>query len=138
MSPASYLTAPPRDAALIVAPYARKTVVTMREMALLTWVSLLFLVVAVVGSIAYAAARGLRAWRAFGRLSRTTSAAIGDVLETAAEAEKHAVAFTEGTEKLTAALARLERSRARLAVIQAAATQARSSFGSLRGAVPRK
>ena len=138
MSPASYLTAPPRDAASIVAPGVRKTVVTMRGMALLTWISLLFLVVAIVGSIAYAAARGLRAWRAFRRFSRTTSTAIGGVLETAAEAERHAVAFTEGTEKLSAALAHLERSRAELAVIQAAAAGARSSLLSFRGVVPRK
>ncbi|MDX6453550.1 MAG: hypothetical protein QOH16_3599 [Gaiellaceae bacterium] len=138
MSPASYLTAPPRDAASIVAPSVRKTVVTMPGMALLTWISLLFLVVAVVGSIAYAATRALGAWRTFRRFSRTTSAAIGGVLETAAEAEGHALAFTEGTEKLSAALARLEQSRARLAVIQAAASQARTSLSSLRGAVPRK
>jgi uncharacterized membrane protein len=138
MSPASYLTAPPRDAASIVAPYARKTVVTMRGMALLTWISLLFLVLAVVGSIAVAATRALRAWRTFRRFSKTTSAGIAGVLETAAEAERHAVAFTEGTEKLSAALAHLERSRAELSVIQAAAMKARSSLFAFRGAVPRK
>ncbi len=110
----------------------------MLAMALLTWISLLFLVVATVGSIAFAATRALRAWRAFKRFSRTTRAAIGGVLETAAEAERHAVAFAEGTEKLTAALAHLEQSRAELAVIQAAAAEARSSLGALRGAVPRK
>jgi hypothetical protein len=110
----------------------------MLGMALLTWISLVFLVVAVVGSIAFAASRGLHAWRTFKRFSRTTSAAIAGVLETAAEAEQHAVAFTEGGEKLSAALARLEQSRAELAVIQAAATEARSTLSSLRGAVPRK
>ena len=110
----------------------------MLEMALLTWISLLFLVVAIVGSMAVAASRGLRAWRTFKRFSHTTSAAIAGVLQTAAEAERHAVAFTEGTEKLSAALTRLEESRAELAVIQAAATEARSSLTSLRGAVPRK
>jgi hypothetical protein len=110
----------------------------MPEMALVTWICLLFLVVALVGSIAFAATRGLRAWRTFRRFSRTTSAAIDAVLETAAEAERHAVAFAEGTEKLSAALAHLEQSRARLAVIQAAATHARSSFTSARAAVPRK
>jgi hypothetical protein len=107
-------------------------------MALLTWISLLFLVLAVVGSIAYAVSRALRTWRIFRRFSKTTSAAIADVLETAAEAEQHAVAFTEGTEKLSAALAHLEQSRAELAVIQAAAADARSSLSALRGAVPRK
>src|SRR5665213_108195 len=75
----------------------------MVGMALLTWISLLFLVVALVGSIAVAASRGLRAWRTFKRFSKTTSVAIEAVLETAAEAEQHAVAFTEGTQKLSAA-----------------------------------
>jgi hypothetical protein len=107
-------------------------------MSLLTWVSLLFLLVAVVGSIAFAATRALHAWRTFRRFSKTTSAAIENVLETAAEAERHAVAFTEGTERLSAALAHLEQSRAELEVIQAAAAEARSSLTSLRGAVPRK
>jgi hypothetical protein len=110
----------------------------MPGMALLTWISLLFLVLAVVGSIAVAAVRALRVWRTFRRFSSATSAAIGGVLETAAEAERHAVALTEGTERLSAALARLEQSRARLAVIQAAAGQARSSLRAFRGVVPRK
>jgi hypothetical protein len=110
----------------------------MLGMALSTWISLLFLVVTLVGSIAFAASRALRAWRTFKRFSKTTSTAIEGVLETAAEAEQHAVAFTEGTQKLSAALARLSESRARLAVIQAAAGEARSSLSSLRGAVPRK
>jgi hypothetical protein len=107
-------------------------------MSLLTWVSLVFLVVAVVGSIAVAVSRGLRAWRAFQRFSKTTSSAIGEVLETATEAERHLAAFTEGTEKLSAALKRLEESRAGLAVIQAAAAEARSSLFAFQGAVPRK
>jgi uncharacterized membrane protein len=107
-------------------------------MSLLTWLSLLFLVVAIVGSIALAASRGLRTWRTFRRVSTTTSSAIADVLNTAAEAERHVVAFTEGTEKLSAALARLEESRAELAVIQAAAAEAQSSLFAFRGAVPRK
>src|SRR5260221_14576039 len=110
----------------------------MREMALLTWISLLFLVLALVGSIAVAAVGGLRAWRTFRRFSRTASAAIAGVLETAAEAERHAVAFSEGTAKLSAAPAHLEQARAELAVIQAAATEARSTLFSFRGAVPRK
>jgi hypothetical protein len=110
----------------------------MVEMALLTWFSLLFLVVAVAGSIAVAALRGLRTWRTFRRFSRTTSSAIGEVLQTAAEAERHAAAFSEGTAKLSAALAHLEESRADLAVLEAAAAEARSSLFAFRGAVPRK
>ncbi|MFL5962403.1 MAG: hypothetical protein ACJ757_05865 [Gaiellaceae bacterium] len=107
-------------------------------MALLTWISLLFLLVALLGSVAIAAYRGLRVWRSFRRLSKTISAAVRKVLETAAEAERHAVALSEGTERLSAALARLEESRAELAVIEAAAGEARSSLLSFRGTVPRK
>ena len=110
----------------------------MPGMALLPWISLVFLVVAVVGSIAVAAVRALRVWRTFRRFSSTASAAIGGVLETAAGAEQHALALTEGTERLSAALARLERSRARLAVIQAAVGQTRSSLLAFRGLMPRK
>jgi hypothetical protein len=110
----------------------------MRGMALLTWISLLFLVLAFVGPIAVAVSRALRAWRTFKRFSKTTSTAIEGVLETAAEAEQHAVAVTEGTQRLSAALARLEESRAQLAVIQAAAAEARSTLFAFRGAVPRK
>jgi uncharacterized membrane protein len=107
-------------------------------MSLLTWVSLLFLVVAIVGSIAVAASRGLQTWRTFRRFSKTASSAVAMVLATAAEAERHAVAFTEGTAKLSAALAHLEKSRAELAVIQAAAAEAKSSLFAFQGAVPRK
>ena len=107
-------------------------------MTLLTWISLLFLVLAVVGSITVAVVRALRVWRLFNHFSRTTSAAIDGVLATAAEAERHALALTEGTERLSAALARLEQSRARLAVIGTAATRARSSLLAFRGVVPRK
>ena len=53
MSPASYLTAPPR----VAAPNC--STVTMREISLLTLFSLLFLVVAIVGSGAVLVLRGL-------------------------------------------------------------------------------
>ena len=110
----------------------------MPGMALLPWISLLFLVVAVVGSIAVAGVRALRVWRAFRGFSSATTAAIDGVLETAADAERHALALTQGTERLSAALARLARSRARLAVIPGAAAHARASLFAIRGVVPRK
>jgi phage-related minor tail protein len=138
MSPASYLTAPPRDAASIVAPSGRKTAVTMLGMALLSWISPLFFVVAIVGSIAVAVARGLGVWRSFRRFSKVTSAAIGNVLDTATEVERHAVALAAGTERLDAALTRLEESRAQLAVIRAAASEVGAPLSAARGAVPRK
>jgi hypothetical protein len=106
-------------------------------MALLTWISVVFLILAAAGSIAVAGSRGLRAWRTFRRFSSTTSSAIGDVLAAAAEAERRADAVTDATEKLSAALAQLNKSRAELAVIEAAAAEAKSLLA-FRGAVPRK
>jgi hypothetical protein len=110
----------------------------MVEMALLTWISLLFLVVAVVGSTVVAATRALRTWRAFKRFSRTTSSVIDDVLESSATIEERVGRLDDKTAGLTAALAQLERSRAELAVIRAAASDAQSSLLWFRGAVPRK
>src|SRR5436305_388565 len=87
MSPASYLTAPPRVAAQSVAPPGSEdTVVTMAGMALLAWISLDFLVVALVGSVTVAVLRGLRAWRLVRAFPDASSLARGDVSLTAAVA----------------------------------------------------
>ena len=110
----------------------------MLEMALLTWISLLFLAVALIGSIAVAASRGLRTWRTFRRFSSATSSAIGDVLQTAGEADAHAARVSENVARLTAALARLQQSQAELAVLQAAAGEAKASLLGFQGFVPRK
>src|SRR5436305_12110883 len=138
MSPASYLTAPPRDAASIVAPRGCVSmVVTMARMALLAWSSLLFLVVALAGSATVAALRGLRAWRSFRAFTAAAGSALDDVSRTAAEAERHAVALSEGNARLLDAIARLQESLAQLTVLRTAATDARALLD-VRGALPRK
>jgi hypothetical protein len=71
-------------------------------------------------------------------LSGAASSALGGVLETAAEAERHAVSLSEGSERLAAALARLQESLAHLAVLRSAATDARASLLSFRSVMPRK
>ena len=129
MSPASYLTAPPRDAASIVAlPGPAHTLVTMARMSLLAWVSLVFFVLALAVSITVAVVRALRAWRTY----RAFSGAIGPVVEhvqrTAAEAEQHASSLNDKTEQLNAAIARLQQSLAALAVLRAAAEDARATL----------
>jgi hypothetical protein len=110
----------------------------MVAMTLLAWISLLFLVVALVCSSVLAVTRALRAWRTFTRFSRTTSSAIDEVLQTATEAEAHADRLTEKTERLNAALAHLQESRAELEVLRAAASEAQSKLLWFRGAVPSK
>ena len=122
MSPASYLTAPPRVAE------ADCTTVTIREMSLLTSICLLFLVVAVVGSVAFATVRALRAWRTLRRLTRAVNGAISDVLSTAEAAEAHATALTEKTERLASSVAHLQESLAELAILRSAFANARSSL----------
>jgi hypothetical protein len=138
MSPASYLTAPPRVAAPIVAPPGSEdTVVTMAGMALLAWISLLFLVVAVVGSVSLATVRGLRTWRAVRAFSGATTGALDDVSRIAAEAERHAVSLSEGNARLGAAVTRLQSSLAQLAILRSAASDARAVFD-VRSVFPRK
>jgi hypothetical protein len=110
----------------------------MPRMSLLTWISLLFLAIALVGSIAVAVTRGLRAWRVFRRFSHTASSAAGAVLQTASEVDARAARLSENAARLSAAVARLQRSQAELAVIQAAANEAKVSLLAFRGFVPRK
>ena len=110
----------------------------MLEMALLTWISLLFLAVALIGSIAVAASRGLRAWRTFRRFSSATSSAIDGVLQTISEIDARAARLSENAARLSDAIARLQRSQAELAVIQAAAVDAKASLLAFAGPLPRK
>jgi hypothetical protein len=106
--------------------------------ATVAWISLAFLLVAVVGSSAYLVLRGLRAWRMLRSFSRTAAQALDRVTGNAAAAEQHALSLTSGMERLTVATEHLQGSLAELAVLRAAADEARAAGASLRGAVPRK
>ncbi|HZQ82651.1 MAG TPA: hypothetical protein VFB25_11815 [Gaiellaceae bacterium] len=102
------------------------------------WLSGAFLFVAVVGSAAYAGARGWRLWRTFRRTSRRAGDAVEQLLDKAAAVEEHAVAIGGNAERLSAAAARLQESLAELAVLRAAVEEAREPLDALRGAVPTK
>jgi hypothetical protein len=102
------------------------------------WLSLGFLVVASVGSLVYAATRALRTWRAVRGASQRVTDALQEVEAAGRLAEERATGLAGGTERLTAAVERLQESLARLAVLNRAATEARGALGLLRGAVPRK
>src|SRR2546421_8863044 len=115
MSPASYLTAPPRDAASILALSGRGgMVVTMAAMSLLAWVSLLFLLLALLGPVTVAVVRGLRMWRAFRAFSGAASSRVDAGMQTAAGAERAAGSLTAKTQPWTAAVAPLPESPRRL------------------------
>jgi hypothetical protein len=99
----------------------------MAAMALLTWFSLLFLVVSVVGSIAFAAVRAWATWRTLRGFSRRAAAAVDEVLANAAAAEEHAARLGSGTARLGTTVARLQESLATLSILQGAFADARAS-----------
>ena len=102
------------------------------------WAALAFCLVAVIGSIAYAAMRAWRLWRTVRATSGRATEATERVLASAAVTEEHVVSLTTGTERLAAAMERLQASLADLAVIRAAASETSALLASIRGLVPRK
>jgi hypothetical protein len=108
------------------------------EMEAVVWISLAFLVVVFLASAAHLVVHGLRAWRTFRSFSRTIHDAADAVLATAALAEEHAGGLGTGAARLDAATTGLRASLERLAVLGAAARDARATLSAFRGAVPRK
>ena len=102
------------------------------------WLALAFLVVSVIGSIAFAALRALRTWRTVRGVSAALTRGLDGVVSTAEAAEAHALALTDGTARLTRAIDHLQQSLAELALIRAAAGEARATVGRVTGVVPRK
>jgi hypothetical protein len=102
------------------------------------WIALAFCLLAVLGSSAYAATHGWRLWKTLRHTSRAATAAVGDVMRSAATAEERAVSLTAGTERLSTAITHLQGSLEELAVIRAAAAEPRDLLASIRGLVPRK
>jgi hypothetical protein len=107
-------------------------------MTLVVWLSLVFLLVAVLGSLALAALRGWRAWRSFRSFNRRAQNAVADVLRTAEAAEAHATALTMGADRLNRASERLQASLAELSALREAAGETTALLAAVRGVVPRK
>jgi hypothetical protein len=123
MSPASYLTAPPRVATGMIAP-------------LLSLVALALLVglAAVVGSTAFAGMRAIAVWRDF----RGFSHALGAELESFADSLERLAAFQPHTERLTTSFARMEASRERLSVLTSALGRVQGQWAGLTAIYPKK
>ena len=102
------------------------------------WLALAFCLVAVLGSIGYAATRAWRLWKTARATAKAASDVVGRVMTSAAAAEEHAVSLSAGTERLSAAITHLQASLEELAVIRAAAAEPRDLLASIRGLVPRK
>ena len=136
MSPASYLTAPPRVAAGIVAP--RRRAATIRGVS--NWVdygTLIVSVIAVGTAIGVLVYRILDVWRAFGNLRRGLGRELNRLADLGeVTVEKSAVA--SDTARLEGTLARLRVTLARFAVLRSAVDEVEDLFGRLTVVFPRK
>ena len=135
MSPASYLTAPPRDAALSI---AGNLVASIAAMTLLLWVLLSLVLLAILGGLAFLALRGLQLWRSFkvfGRALDDTTSALTRSLERLGPSAERASAAPE---RLEPSLARLRVSLARAAILRSAVQDVQDSLGRLTAVYPRK
>ena len=72
------------------------------------WLALAVCLVAVLGSIGYAAIRAWRLWKTARAAARAANQAVGRVMSSAAAAEKRAVSLTAGTERLSGAITHLQ------------------------------
>ena len=94
--------------------------------------------VAVVASLIFVGLRALRLWRAFWAFSRTATTAFDRVTRAAAKAEEHSASLTENQARLMRATERLQISLTQLALLRAAAAEARAAVDRVRGVVPTK
>ena len=115
MSPASYLTAPPRDAITIVAP-------------VVVWIALALLSVGVVAGLVYAVVRGLALWRQIKRTGSSFSAESERIAETSVQMQVHLDRASASGARLAGATERLATSRARLEVQLQAVSEARHTM----------
>ena len=95
---------------------------------LAVWPALAIAVGGPVCGLALAFVRGRRAWRGFKSLGATVGDRVAEIASSTAEIETHLTRAGEGAERVSAALERLRRSRARLEVLQAALREARASM----------
>ena len=105
---------------------------------MLIWIALAFLLVALVASSTVVFLRGRRLWRHISAFSGEAETALDQVMSAAAITEERSAAFTANQERLTKAKERLQVSLAELAVLRAAADEARAPLNRLRALLPTK
>src|SRR5713226_4989900 len=107
MSPASYLTAPPRVAGASIATH--KSVASIAALGLLLWLALLLLVVSVTAGAAFVVLRALALWRSVKSFAAALENAVTALVATAAR-------LTAEAEALGTTLPRVEQRVSRLQV----------------------
>ena len=107
-------------------------------MAIAAWIALGFLLVALISSLTLAFRSALRLWRSARTFSRRAGAALDEVVQSKAVVDEHSASLAANQERLTNAIEHLQTSLAQLAVLRAAADEARANFDRLRRVVPSK
>jgi hypothetical protein len=110
----------------------------MTMMTIVLWIAGGFALVAVLGSSAFLGVRAFRTWRMFRAFSKAAGDALEEVMTSVGTAEAHAASAAKGAERLAAATARLQESRAELSLLQAAAGEFTATLARVRGVVPTK
>ena len=129
MSPASYLTAPPRVAAASIASIA--------AMSAWTWAALAFFLVVLVGGSAVVGWMGLRLWRRV-RAAMDASSEVVEELSAEMEALDGRLRRVEGTgAELQGATASLSATLARARILLGAAQESRDAIAGWLRFVPR-
>jgi hypothetical protein len=136
MSPASYLTAPPRVAADSVTGFALPA--TIAEM--WSWVvygALVASFLAVAGAVGYLVSRVLHIWRTVKHLRRGLGRELNRLADLG-EATVEKTAAASDSARLDASLARLRVTLARLAVLRSAVDEVQDGAGRITAVYPRK
>jgi uncharacterized coiled-coil protein SlyX len=133
MSPASYLTAPPRVAAGSIAR-ARYD----RDVSEVLWAAVAFCLLAVTATFAGLAVLAIRGWRQFKALRRGLLAALGELTASLGAVEQRLGVLEARSAELQRALERLSRSLAQARVLARAAGEVGELAGRVRGVVPTK
>ena len=131
MSPASYLTAPPRVAAASIAP------VTIVSVALF-WLSLAVAVVLPVIGIVVLVRHGLALWRDLKRAGSAFTGAVDDLGQKLERMSSGAEGLGDATAQVEPRVDRLRVSLARLAVLRSARRDVQDSVGRVTAVYPRK
>ena len=138
MSPASYLTAPPRVAGASIASRKSRARAGYDRVMPFVIVSAVVSVLAFGAAAAFAVVRGLALWRGFRSFSGQLGEALDHVSQAGERASEKASTLGDGNEALTPSLERLATSRAQLSVVLAAVSDVRASLGGVTGVMPKK
>ncbi len=104
----------------------------------IVWLALIIGLFLTIASAIYLTLRGLEAFRAFKRFSRTSGGELERIAAVSGQIERHLALAAESGTRLEASLARLRSSRARLNVLTSAIADVRAAVGRVTGVVPRK